>query len=596
MSSAPNLDENSSSVISEKIIEPDVKIQSQSTTPNLEEKIIELDVGIQSQSTAPNLDENSSSVEPDSEEKEKVIAGPFGPKGIMKPDLGPEYTKNMSRRDRRKVQKAQNKKNKRKKNGSRNGKKNNQKNGHITKTNNLDLIPEKKICLCMIVKNESKIMLRCLDAVKPILDYICILDTGNPESIGPDGDWDDGATQKLINDWGTKNNVPTKVHNEPFVNFEVSRTRSAELAIESCPGADYLLLIDADMVIEIKDGFDKRKLTLDNYTMKQYSASVEYWNVRLVSTKLQWKSKGVTHEFWEGKHIVDESGSQNQNVTDGKMFYLGIDDREDGGCKSDKFVRDERLLRAGLKDPNESEDMKTRYKFYLGQTLKSLGKYTESIEMYQDRIDSGGWYEEIFYSYYQIARNYHDLHNRYTSIIKTLKTQVVQEEKSVKTLLSLSVQGLKIDFDDSLTNIHSKRSDLLSVMKKTTKKLEFKVNSYHALAGEYYVKAWDYNPKRIDALYEYVKILRGESRQKMALMYALKASNQPFPNDQKIFIDRKVWDYLLDFEIVICAYYTPDKRNEGIKAIQRIRKFAENNHVPQHILDCVNDNEKWYKK
>ena len=36
-----------------------------------------------------------------------------------------------------------------------------------------------KICLCMIVKNESQIMERCLDDAKPIIDYISICDTGS---------------------------------------------------------------------------------------------------------------------------------------------------------------------------------------------------------------------------------------------------------------------------------------------------------------------------------------------------------------------------------------------------------------------------------
>ena len=37
--------------------------------------------------------------------------------------------------------------------------------------------------------------------------------------------------------------------------------------------------------------------------------------------------------------------------------YLYIDDRNDGGCKADKFERDERLLRAELAaEPDKSAD------------------------------------------------------------------------------------------------------------------------------------------------------------------------------------------------------------------------------------------------
>ncbi len=36
---------------------------------------------------------------------------------------------------------------------------------------------EKKLCLCMIVKNESRIMERCLNATKSIVDFVSICDT-----------------------------------------------------------------------------------------------------------------------------------------------------------------------------------------------------------------------------------------------------------------------------------------------------------------------------------------------------------------------------------------------------------------------------------
>ena len=37
--------------------------------------------------------------------------------------------------------------------------------------------PHKTIGLCMIVKNESKVILRCLESVRPIVDYVHIEDT-----------------------------------------------------------------------------------------------------------------------------------------------------------------------------------------------------------------------------------------------------------------------------------------------------------------------------------------------------------------------------------------------------------------------------------
>ena len=38
------------------------------------------------------------------------------------------------------------------------------------------------LCLCMIVKNESAVITRCLRSVKPIIDYWVICDTGSSDN------------------------------------------------------------------------------------------------------------------------------------------------------------------------------------------------------------------------------------------------------------------------------------------------------------------------------------------------------------------------------------------------------------------------------
>ena len=82
--------------------------------------------------------------------------------------------------------------------------------------------------------------------------------------------------------------------------------------------------------------------------------------------------------------------------------YVYIDDKNDGGCKSDKFERDVYLLRADVAD-NPKND---RAHYYLGQSLKDLGKFEEAIEMFMKRIELGGWFEERWYAHYQIAKCY----------------------------------------------------------------------------------------------------------------------------------------------------------------------------------------------
>src|SRR3990167_1836148 len=80
---------------------------------------------------------------------------------------------------------------------------------------------EKKICLTMIVKNESKSMVRCLDAAKKIIDIICITDAGSTDD-----------TVEVIKKWCNDNKIRGKVFTEPFKNFGYNRTFSAQKAKE----------------------------------------------------------------------------------------------------------------------------------------------------------------------------------------------------------------------------------------------------------------------------------------------------------------------------------------------------------------------------
>jgi tetratricopeptide (TPR) repeat protein len=134
----------------------------------------------------------------------------------------------------------------------------------------------------------------------------------------------------------------------------------------------------------------EQHLTEVGYTVVQVAGNLEYPNCRLVRMDYDWKCKGVTHEYWDGK-----TSPIPRNV-------CYINDRNDGGCKSDKFERDAKLLEKGLKD----EPTNVRYMFYLAQTYHSLGRWKDSIAMYKKRIAGGGWFEEVWFSHYMIGQCY----------------------------------------------------------------------------------------------------------------------------------------------------------------------------------------------
>lgn len=266
------------------------------------------------------------------------------------------------------------------------------------------------ICLTMIVKNESKIITRCFNSAKPIIDSLSVCDTGSTDD-----------TIKVMTKWAEDNNIPYKIHQDAFRDFGYSRTKSYLLAKKSFPQTDYFLLLDADMILEVKENFKKEDLVLDGYRLIQYNPFTRYDNIRLLSNRCHWVCWGVTHEYWDSKDKKEV----------GFYPHLVICDINDGGAKSDKFERDLYLLEKGLSDPKTPKFLIERYMFYAGQTETSLGNINSAINYYKKRIAIGGWKEEIFFSYYKIGSCYNRLAKN-----EDEKTEKGKHRKEKYTLLS----------------------------------------------------------------------------------------------------------------------------------------------------------------
>ncbi len=235
----------------------------------------------------------------------------------------------------------------------------------------------------MIVKNESKIIERLLNSVLPIIDTVCICDTGSSDN-----------TIEIIQNFMTNHNLPGIVFSEPFQNFGYNRTIALERATEY---GDYLLLLDADMKLVISKEFNKEKLTDEAYEIVQQNNEMRYYNTRIIKTGIGIKCVGPTHEYY---HIPKEAKMV-------KLTTLHIEDIGDGGSKETKYLRDIELL---ANDIQENPDNSRAY-FYLGYSYKNIGRFQEAIANFQKRITYGGWPEEIFLSLTEIGVCYRELTN-----------------------------------------------------------------------------------------------------------------------------------------------------------------------------------------
>ena len=239
-----------------------------------------------------------------------------------------------------------------------------------------------KFILILMVKNEEKIIKRCLEAVEGIVDAYAFNDTGSTDK-----------TVDIIQEFleGRKGCIGLTT----WKNFGHNRTMSFQIARDYCVAAKmdladtYGLLLDADMIF-VPGILKSCPLDSIGYTIIQSAGALEYPNTRLIRMDYDWVCRGVTHEYWDGE--CDKIPKS--------VCY--IDDHNDGGCKADKFTRDLALLEKGL----EEDPTNVRYMFYIAQTHHSMGNWEKAIEYYKRRIEAGGWYEEVWYSHYMIAKTY----------------------------------------------------------------------------------------------------------------------------------------------------------------------------------------------
>jgi predicted GH43/DUF377 family glycosyl hydrolase len=221
------------------------------------------------------------------------------------------------------------------------------------------------IALAMIVRNEEKVIERCLRSVIPLIDSWVICDTGSSD-----------RTREVVAD--TLAGVPGHLHDSTWIDFGHNRT---ELLGFAHGVADYLLLIDADMTVERRGPLGE--LGADAYMLRE-AGPLDFGVIRLVRGDRRWWYQGSTHE-----HIATDGP-----FTQESLAAFALEHHGDGSARWDKLVRDAALLKRDLtRDPRNARSV-----FYLAQTYRDMGQVELAIAHYRRRVEMGGWDEEVFYA------------------------------------------------------------------------------------------------------------------------------------------------------------------------------------------------------
>lgn len=244
------------------------------------------------------------------------------------------------------------------------------------------------LCLVMIVKDEEDTIRRCLTQVAPYISYYVICDTGSTDNTISE-------IKSTMEDLG----IEGEVHERPWVNFEVNRTESLELAKGKC---DYRWIIDADDTFRAKNPnvnpFNNLPKDVDCFQILYRLNNLQYHRAQIIRSDQDWVYKGVLHEYLDlpGK----EGLIQYQIPADFCHVDADISPLKRANSLEEKYAKDAEILAEALKDDPQN----TRYMFYLAQSYRDSGQKLKAIDAYEMRIEAGGWEEEVYYSMYMIAK------------------------------------------------------------------------------------------------------------------------------------------------------------------------------------------------
>lgn len=261
------------------------------------------------------------------------------------------------------------------------------------------------ISLCMIVKNEEKVLPRCLNSVRELVDEIIIIDTGSTDN-----------TKEIAKEF-TEN-----VFNFNWINdFSAARNYSFSKA-----AMNYILWLDADDIILPEDQikFKHLKQNLNpsvDVVMMKYNVNFDendnitfsYFRERLLKRINSYCWKEPVHEF------IELWG----NINNSEICITH---------KKEKGSDPGRNLAIYENSISNCHDLSLRGMYYYARELLSNGKYNSAIEYFNKFLDNeDGWVEDKIWACYNLSlcyNNINDKKNVLQSLLKSFEYSIPRAE------------------------------------------------------------------------------------------------------------------------------------------------------------------------
>jgi glycosyltransferase involved in cell wall biosynthesis len=237
--------------------------------------------------------------------------------------------------------------------------------------------------LCMIVKNEAKVIERCLASVRPLISHWTIVDTGSTD-----------GTQALVKK--ALEGIPGELFERPWVDFATNRNEALDFARGH---TSHVLVIDADDVLETTgENFSLPALDKEGYRLTVIHGGVTHARPHIFRPD-RFRYRGVIHEYLE-------PGTPVEQRIEG-LVYRVMGGETGRNRSKNKFVKDARVLEGALaKEPSSA-----RYRFYLAQSWRdayrasgNVGYLLRAFQEYRRRASIDEDPEERYQALFEIAR------------------------------------------------------------------------------------------------------------------------------------------------------------------------------------------------
>jgi hypothetical protein len=227
------------------------------------------------------------------------------------------------------------------------------------------------VALTMIVKDEAPRLTAAIQSARGLVDEVFVLDTGSTDD-----------TVLVAEELGAY------VVSKPWEGFGLARTQALNLAY----GADWVLMIDADMLVEhhpdLKDWLSSDPdPAVSAWQVQVADGDLRYRLPMLTRGGLEWRYEGVTHEY------LDATDRKQRPLLGLTLNHFPTPGR------TGKHERDLELLA-----PLVLQD-DPRATYYSAQALWCLGNLSAAADLYERRAAMvGTWEEERWHAQYMAAR------------------------------------------------------------------------------------------------------------------------------------------------------------------------------------------------